>query len=147
MQGGPGTPAAPPFTAGGRCGVPRSTHAWAAALCAPWRGCVSGAAVGSRSPTHSGAGQVVAASPPASIDHQLCGMFIPANDPALRSWVPVPADSDFPIQNLPFGIGSWNGEPPVPVSRIGDRVVDLSVLAEAGLLDGTGIPRAAFEAP
>ncbi len=74
-------------------------------------------------------------------------MFIPANDPALRSWVPVPADSDFPIQNLPFGIGSWNGEPPVPVSRIGDRVVDLSVLAEAGLLDGTGIPRAAFEAP
>jgi fumarylacetoacetase len=26
------------------------------------------------------------------------------NDPALKTWVDVPADSDFPIQNLPFGI-------------------------------------------
>lgn len=69
------------------------------------------------------------------------------NDPALRSWIPVPEGSDFPIQNIPFGIGSWNGEPPVPVTRIGDTVVDLSILAEAGLLDGTGIPREAFMAP
>ncbi|MCW5898899.1 MAG: fumarylacetoacetase [Flavobacteriales bacterium] len=74
-------------------------------------------------------------------------MTIPANDPALRSWVPAPPGSDFPIQNIPFGIGSWNGEPPVPVTRIGDTVVDLSILAEAGLLDGTGIPREAFLAP
>ncbi|MEO8590496.1 MAG: fumarylacetoacetase [Flavobacteriales bacterium] len=74
-------------------------------------------------------------------------MHQPANDPQLRSWVPVPANSDFPIQNIPFGIGSWNGEPPVPVSRIGDRVIDLSVLAEAGLLDGCGIPRVTFSAP
>jgi len=74
-------------------------------------------------------------------------MTFPANDPALRSWVPVPAGSDFPIQNIPFGIGSWNGEPPVPVTRIGDRVVDLSILAEAGLLDGLGIDREAFNAP
>jgi fumarylacetoacetase len=68
------------------------------------------------------------------------------NDPALRSWIPVPSDSDFPIQNIPFGIGSWNGGPPVPVTRIGDRVVDLSILAEAGLLDGTGHAREAFDA-
>ena len=27
-------------------------------------------------------------------------MNTPANDPALRSWVDVPANSDFPIQNL-----------------------------------------------
>jgi fumarylacetoacetase len=74
-------------------------------------------------------------------------MSIPANDPALRSWIPVPEGSDFPIQNIPFGIGSWNGEAPVPVTRIGDTVVDLSILAEAGLLDGTGIAREAFMAP
>src|SRR5437868_3190988 len=28
----------------------------------------------------------------------------PTNDPTLRSWVPVAADSDFPIQNLPLGV-------------------------------------------
>lgn len=74
-------------------------------------------------------------------------MTLPANDPALRSWVPVPDGSDFPIQNLPLGAGSWNGGPPVPMTRIGDRAVDLSVLAEAGLLDGLGIDRTAFDAP
>lgn len=74
-------------------------------------------------------------------------MTFTANSPSLRSWIPVPADSDFPIQNIPFGIGTWNGEAPVPVTRIGDTVVDLSILAEAGLLDTTGIPRDAFMAP
>lgn len=74
-------------------------------------------------------------------------MSIPANDPALRSWIPVPEGSDFPIQNIPFGIGRWNGEAPVPVTRIGDRVVDLSILAEAGLLNGLGLPQEAFLAP
>ncbi len=69
------------------------------------------------------------------------------NDPSLRSWIHVPANSDFPIQNIPFGIGSWNGEPAVPMTRIGDRAVDLSVLAEAGLLDGLGMERAALSAP
>ena len=32
--------------------------------------------------------------------------LIKANDPNLKSWVEVPYDSDFPIQNLPFGIFS-----------------------------------------
>ena len=73
-------------------------------------------------------------------------MSILANDPALRSWIPVPANSDFPVQNIPFGIGSWNGEPPVPVTRVGDTVIDLSVLAEAGLLEGMRIPAPAFRA-
>lgn len=71
---------------------------------------------------------------------------MPKIDKELRSWIPVPAESDFPIQNIPFGIGSWNGEKPVPVTRIGDRVVDLSILSGAGLLDDTGIPREAFMA-
>jgi len=70
-----------------------------------------------------------------------------ANSATLRSWIPATEGSDFPVQNIPFGIGSWNGEPPVPVTRIGDTVVDLGILAEAGLLDGTGIPREAFKAP
>ena len=31
-------------------------------------------------------------------------MQIKANDPNLKSWIEVPANSDFPIQNLPFGV-------------------------------------------
>lgn len=71
---------------------------------------------------------------------------IPANAPSLRSWADVPTGSDFPIQNIPFGIFSIGGGAPRPATRIGDAVVDLSALAEAGLLDGLGIDRAAFQA-
>jgi fumarylacetoacetase len=61
---------------------------------------------------------------------------IPANDPSLRSWVDVPIGSDFPIQNLPFGIGErLGGGDVVTMSRIGDMCIDLSVLFEAGLLE------------
>ncbi|MFT5264176.1 MAG: fumarylacetoacetase, partial [Polaribacter sp.] len=30
--------------------------------------------------------------------------MIKANNPQLKSWLDIPADTDFPIQNLPFGI-------------------------------------------
>ncbi|HRF58778.1 MAG TPA: fumarylacetoacetase [Fimbriimonadaceae bacterium] len=50
-----------------------------------------------------------------------------------RSWVEVPVDSHFPIQNLPFGSIAREGAPRL-VSRIGDLAVDLGLLAEAGLL-------------
>jgi hypothetical protein len=33
-------------------------------------------------------------------------MIIKANNPALTSWIKVESNSDFPIQNLPFGIYS-----------------------------------------
>ncbi|MFT3885230.1 MAG: fumarylacetoacetase [Flavobacteriales bacterium] len=71
---------------------------------------------------------------------------IPSNSPALRSWVPVPAGSDFPIQNLPLGIGSAADRSPRPCTRIGDTVVDLRILAEAGLLTGTGLNVEVFQA-
>lgn len=74
-------------------------------------------------------------------------MNIPANSPALRSWVDVPAASDFPIQNIPFGIFSTSDLTARPCTRIGDTVVDLSVLADAGLLNDLGIDLAAFKAP
>lgn len=41
------------------------------------------------------------------------------------TWVPVPDDSDFPVENLPFGIfRTPNDEPRVGV-RVGDHVIDL----------------------
>ncbi len=57
----------------------------------------------------------------------------------MRSWIDVPADSDFPIMNIPFGIFSKAGSEPKPASRIGDMVIDLSVLADYGYFDDLGI--------
>ena len=48
------------------------------------------------------------------------------NDPALRSFVPVDADSDFPIQNLPYGVFSTSALPAPRIGvAIGDYVLDL----------------------
>lgn len=55
-------------------------------------------------------------------------------DESVESWVPVSADSDFPIQNLPFGIFDAHGRDVIGVA-IGDRVLNLDALAEAALLD------------
>lgn len=55
-----------------------------------------------------------------------------------RSWIPVAADSHFPIQNLPFGVfsslKSEMGAHPRPGVAIGAHVLDLSVLQREGLL-------------
>jgi fumarylacetoacetase len=59
------------------------------------------------------------------------------HDPALRSWVEsanLPG-ADFPIQNLPFGAFERDGLARTGVA-IGDRIVDLQALHDAGLLDG-----------
>ena len=60
------------------------------------------------------------------------------HDPELRSWVASAnaAGTDFPIQNLPFGVfrGGPGGTPRIGVA-IGDRVLDLRAAVDAGLLD------------
>ncbi|MFK7968920.1 MAG: fumarylacetoacetase [Bacteroidia bacterium] len=70
--------------------------------------------------------------------------MIATNNPSLTSWVQVPADSDFPIQNLPFGIFSTEGTSPRAASAIGDYVVDLAVLAHAGVFHSLGIDPGVF---
>ncbi|HQV37382.1 MAG TPA: fumarylacetoacetase [Flavobacteriales bacterium] len=65
----------------------------------------------------------------------------------MTSWVHVPADSDFPIQNIPFGICSSSGRPARPCTRIGNHVIDLQALAQADLLNDLGIETAVFDAP
>ncbi|PLX14841.1 MAG: fumarylacetoacetase [Marinilabiliales bacterium] len=57
------------------------------------------------------------------------------NDPSLKSWIEVKKDSDFPIQNIPFGIFSPKDKSPRPGTIIGNTVIDLSVLAEDGYFD------------
>ena len=57
------------------------------------------------------------------------------NDPRLSSFIPVAADSDFPIQNLPFGIFSTHAHPNKRVGvAIGEFVLDLAVIEAADLL-------------
>ena len=57
------------------------------------------------------------------------------NDPSLKSFVEVAADSHFPIQNLPFGVFSTDAEPAPRVGvAIGDQILDLAVLEEVSLL-------------
>src|SRR4051812_9208322 len=57
------------------------------------------------------------------------------NDPALRSFIPVSAESHFPIQNLPYGVFRRNSDGSAAAGvAIGDYVLDLSVLEECGPL-------------
>jgi fumarylacetoacetase len=66
------------------------------------------------------------------------------HDPGLRSWVESANDplTDFPIQNLPFGVFyvPGRGETEVDDARvgvaIGDMVLDVADVAGAGLLEG-----------
>ena len=62
-------------------------------------------------------------------------MQITANNPALRSWVAVAADSEFPIQNLPFGIFQTATTTKRVGVRIGDFVLDLAQMAQFGYFD------------
>lgn len=60
--------------------------------------------------------------------------MIPANDPNLKSWVEVPIGSDFPIQNLPFGIFKTSYSEGRVGIRIGNYVLDLAAVHNLGFL-------------
>ncbi|HOI33120.1 MAG: fumarylacetoacetase [Bacteroidales bacterium] len=65
--------------------------------------------------------------------------MLESNNPELSSWIEVPENSDFPIQNLPYGIAT-SGDLVFMATRIGNTVIDLSVLADFGYFDGIDIP-------
>src|SRR5947207_10005755 len=50
----------------------------------------------------------------------------------LRSFIEVPVESHFPIENLPFGVFQPKGGNARVGVAIGDLIVDLSVLEELG---------------
>lgn len=53
----------------------------------------------------------------------------------MQSFIDVSKDSDFPIQNLPYGIFVPNGSSrPRPGTAIGDWVLDLDAMEKAGIL-------------
>lgn len=71
-------------------------------------------------------------------------MNISANDPAKKTWVSVPENSDFPIQNIPFGVYRDNQIAHRACTRIGDQVIDLCELFKAGYLEGIGFEQSDF---
>ncbi len=72
--------------------------------------------------------------------------MISANNPALKSWVEVPANSDFPIQNLPFGIVKGENLSSRVASRIGDKVIDLKSLFVLGYFENLPFEMSDFDA-
>jgi fumarylacetoacetase len=56
-------------------------------------------------------------------------------DSNLSSWIFLPKDSDFPIQNIPFGIFQTDTQKARICTRIGDTVIDLYAVAEQGFFN------------
>jgi fumarylacetoacetase len=53
----------------------------------------------------------------------------------ISTWLPVAANSDFSIHNIPFGIYHVKGQEPRACSAIGEWVIDLLELATENLID------------
>lgn len=70
--------------------------------------------------------------------------MIKANDPSIQSWLDVPENSDFPIQNIPFGVFKSENVPARVGTRIGDQVIDLNTLFILGYLDNLPFANADF---
>jgi len=65
------------------------------------------------------------------------------HDPAAKSWVAsANGDTDFPLQNLPFGVFRTAGSGARGGVALGDRIIDLPALAGTGLLTGDALDAA-----
>ncbi|GGD16988.1 fumarylacetoacetase [Flavobacterium orientale] len=63
-------------------------------------------------------------------------MPITANDPNRKSWINVPATSDFPIQNIPFGVFLTKDDIITIGTRIGDCAIDLGAMQQLNYFNG-----------
>lgn len=63
-------------------------------------------------------------------------MPISANDPRRKSWLDVPQNSDFPIQNIPFGVFLTKDDVITIGTRIGDHAIDLGALQQLNYFEG-----------
>lgn len=59
-----------------------------------------------------------------------------ANDPKRKSWINVPENSDFPIQNIPFGVFITKEDVITIGTRIGDCAIDMGALQQLGYFEG-----------
>lgn len=63
-------------------------------------------------------------------------MPITANDTNRKSWLEVPVNSDFPIQNIPFGVFLTKENIVTVGTRIGDSAIDLGALQQLNYFEG-----------
>ena len=63
------------------------------------------------------------------------------------SWIPIPEESGFGLENLPLGIGSREGARPQVHVAVGQHALDLGTVAGHGVLDGLGVATGAFQEP
>lgn len=59
-----------------------------------------------------------------------------ANDPKRKSWIEVPENSDFPIQNIPFGVFITKEDVITIGTRIGNCAIDMGALQQLGYFEG-----------
>ena len=59
-----------------------------------------------------------------------------ANDPSRNSWLEVKKNSDFPIQNIPFGVFITKEDVITIGTRIGDFAIDMGALQQLGYFEG-----------
>jgi fumarylacetoacetase len=59
-----------------------------------------------------------------------------ANNPSKKSWIDVQENSDFPIQNIPFGVFITKEDVVTIGTRIGDSAIDMGALQQLGYFDG-----------
>lgn len=58
------------------------------------------------------------------------------NDPSRKSWLNVSKDSDFPIQNIPFGVFLTKDDIITIGTRIGDYAIDLGAMQQLNYFEG-----------
>ena len=63
-------------------------------------------------------------------------MPLTANDPSRKTWLDVPENSDFPIQNIPFGVFLTRDDIITIGTRIGNTAIDLGALHQLGYFEG-----------
>ncbi|MBT8299571.1 MAG: fumarylacetoacetase [Maribacter sp.] len=63
-------------------------------------------------------------------------MPVTANDPKRKTWINTPENSDFPIQNIPFGVFLTRDDIITIGTRIGDTAIDLGAMHQLGYFEG-----------
>ena len=63
-------------------------------------------------------------------------MPLETNNPNKKTWLTVAKDSDFPIQNIPFGVFLTRDDIITIGTRIGDHAIDLGALHQLGYFKG-----------
>ncbi|GAA3516012.1 fumarylacetoacetase [Aquimarina addita] len=63
-------------------------------------------------------------------------MPITANNPTRKTWIKTRAKTDFPIQNIPFGVFLTRDDIITIGTRIGDTAIDLGALHQLGYFEG-----------